>query len=55
MCWFDLSRFSWRSINSLPDDKFSALFKLEAFADDKLSVAQNKEFVFHMVENIDGK
>ena len=33
-------------------DKILALFKLRAFADDKINVTQNIKRVFHMIENI---
>ena len=42
-------------ISRLPDDKILALFRLEPFADDKLDVTKNIEFVIHWVENIAGK
>ena len=40
--------------NTLPDNKTLALSKLEAFANDKLNVTQNIEFVLLKVENIVG-
>ena len=41
--------------NPLPDDRISALSELKAFADDKVNVIQNINFISHRVENCAGK
>ena len=41
--------------NSLPTNKLLDCFKLKAFADDKLNLAEELKFVFGRVENILGK
>ena len=42
------------TLNSSPDDRNSALFKLETFADDNFNVAQKVQAFFDQVENIMG-
>ena len=42
-------------MDPLPDDKILALSKLEAFADDNYNMAKAIKFVFHRVENFEGK
>ena len=42
-------------VNPLPDGKILGLFKLKAYADDKLYVTQNNKVVCHRIENIVGK
>ena len=42
-------------MNTLPNDKILAWYKLKAFADDKVTVAKLMIFVFDRVENIVGK
>ena len=44
-----------RSLNPLPDDKILDWSKLKAFADDKINVAENLDFVLGRIENIVGK
>ena len=41
--------------NSLPNDKFLDLLKLKAFADDKINLNENFNFVLGRIENIVGK
>ena len=46
---FDFGRVKfvvWERVNSVPDDELSAMFKMKAFADDKLNVNQNKHLSF---------
>ena len=43
------------TFNSLTNVKFLVLFKLKAFADDKINVTEKLRFVFARVENILGK
>ena len=38
------------NVDPLPDDKILALSKLKAFADDKINVTQNINFVFHRLK-----
>ena len=40
------------AINSLPNDKFLDLFKLKAFADDKINVNEDLKFVSGRIENV---
>ena len=40
---------------SLPNDTFLDWSKLKAFADDKINVTEEIEFVFERIENIMGK
>ena len=42
-------------LNSLPNDKILDRFKLNAYADDEINVAEKLEFVFGRVEKIVGK
>ena len=42
-------------VNSLTNNKFSDWFKLKAFADDKISVAEKLKILLGRVENIVGK
>ena len=41
--------------NSLPNDKILDWFKLKAFADNKINLAQKSKFIYGRVENIVGK
>ena len=45
----------FKSVNSLPNDKFLDCFKLIAFADDKLNLAEKMKLVLGRVENNVGK
>ena len=42
-------------LNSLPNDNLVDLFKLKAFADDKINVSEQLKFLLGRVENIVGK
>ena len=42
-------------VNSLLNDKFLDWFKLKAFADDKINVAEKLKFTLGRIENIVGK
>ena len=42
-------------LNSLPNDKFLDRTKFKAFADDKFKIAKIMIYVFHRVENLEGK
>ena len=44
-----------RELTSFPNDKFSDLSKLKAFADDKINVREKLKFVLGSMENIVGK
>ena len=43
------------TLNSLPINKFSDLFTLKAFANDKINMGEKLKFVLGRVENIVGK
>ena len=47
--------FADSQFNSLPNDKILDQSKLKGFADDRITVIQNQNFVFGRVENIVGK
>ena len=42
-------------LNSLPNDNLVDLFKLKAFADDKINVSEQLKLLLGRVENIVGK
>ena len=44
-----------QSEHSLPNDKSFDMYKLKAFADDKINVTEKMRFVLVRVENIVGK
>ena len=43
------------SFNALPYNRILDLYRLKAFADDKINVTQNLKFILERVENIVGK
>ena len=42
-------------VNSLPNNKFLEWFKLKAFADNKINMAEKLKFLLGRLENIVGK
>ena len=52
---FNMWQYLVKRFNALPNDKILGQFKLKAFADDKINVAENFKFVLERVENMVGK
>ena len=43
---------TFNTFNSLPNDKILDLYKLKAFADDKINVSEKSKFLLERIENI---
>ena len=51
----NVHRTNYTGLNSLPNDKISDFYKLEAIADNKRNVTQKLKFAVERVENIAGE